>query len=130
MTTLRTATRDARALWQLCLVKGSPDMGRVRRLVDAVIASGRAGRMKVLGCFLRLLKRDRRQRTARVESAVPLDPSTRAVIEAGLARRYGHAMDTSFEVEPGLIAGVRVAAGSEVYDDSVKARLHALEIQE
>jgi F-type H+-transporting ATPase subunit delta len=127
MTTLRTAARDARQLWQLCLVGGVLDAGRVRRTVERVIASRRGGRLLVLNSFLRLLKRDRDQHAAKVESAVPLDPSTRAVIESGLARRYGRPMEISFGVEPALIAGLRLRAASEVYDDSLRARLRALE---
>jgi len=129
MTTIRKAAREAKQLWRLCFVDGSLDAGRVRQAVDAVIGSGRAGRLLVLGTFLRFLKRDRAEHTARVQSAVPLDPSARAVIENGLARRYGHAMDTSFDVEPALIAGVRLRAAHDVYDDSVRARLQALEVE-
>jgi F-type H+-transporting ATPase subunit delta len=127
MTTIRAAAREARALWQLCLVGGVLDAGRVRRTVGAVIASGRAGRLLVLTSFLRLLRRDRDGHAAKVESAVPLDPSTCAVIEAGLARRYGHSMNTTFGVDSALIAGVRMRAASDVYDDSLRARLQALE---
>jgi len=127
MTTLRTAARDARELWHLCLVGGVLDAGRVRRTVERVIASRRGGRLLVLNSFLRLLKRDRDQHAAKIESAVPLDPSTRAVIESGLARRYGRPMETSFDVDPALIAGLRLRAASEVYDDSLRARLRALE---
>ena len=128
MTAVRQAARDAGRLWRLCLVDGSPDAGRVRRIVDELCASGRKSRLAVLAGFVRLLKRDRDRRTAEVDSAVPLDAATRAAVEDSLARRFGRAMTTTFAVDPGLIAGVRLKAGGELFDDTVRARLAALEI--
>jgi F-type H+-transporting ATPase subunit delta len=128
MTTVRQAARDARSLWRLCLVDGSPDADRVRHVVDQVIASGRQSRLAVLAGFLRLLKRDRDRRTAEVDSAAPLEDSTRNAIEAGLARRFGRAMATTFVVDPSLIAGLRLKAAGELFDDTVRARLAALEM--
>jgi F-type H+-transporting ATPase subunit delta len=128
MTDVRRAARDAGRLWRLCLVDGSPDAGRVRRIADELCASGRKGRLAVLAGFLRLLKRDRDRRTAEVDSAVPLDAATRAAVENGLARRFGRAMTTTFVVDPALIAGVRLKAAGELFDDTVRARLAALEI--
>jgi len=128
MTKVRQAARDARKLWQLCLVDGSPDAARVRRVVDQVIASGRHSRLAVLAGFLRLLKRDRDGRTAEVDSAAPLDDATRTVVEQGLAHRFGRAMATTFVVDPSLIAGIRLKAAGELFDDTVRARLTALEV--
>jgi hypothetical protein len=128
MTDVRRAARDAGRLWRLCLVDGSPDASRVRRIADELCASGRKDRLAVLAGFLRLLKRDRDRRTAEVDSAVPLDPATRAAVEDGLARRFGRTMTTTFVVDPALIAGVRFKAAGELFDDTVRARLAALEI--
>jgi F-type H+-transporting ATPase subunit delta len=128
MTAIRQSARDARALWRLCLVDGSPDAQRVRQVVNDVIASGRHNRFAVLAGFLRLLKRDRDRRTAEVDSAAPLDDATRRAVEQGLADRFGRAMDTTFAVDPSLIAGIRLKAADELFDDTVRARLAALEM--
>jgi F-type H+-transporting ATPase subunit delta len=128
MTTARQAARDARTLWRICLVDGTPDANRVRQVVDQVIVSGRHSRFAVLAGFLRLLKRDRDERTAEVDSAAPLDAATRNVVEQGLAHRFGRAMATTFVVDPSLIAGIRLKAAGELFDDSVRARLAALEM--
>jgi F-type H+-transporting ATPase subunit delta len=110
------------------MVNGLPDVGRVRSIVgDLFLASGRRGRLAVAAAFVRLLKRDFAGRMAEVDSAAPLDAETRADIEAGLAHRYKRAIATTFVVDPSLIGGIRIAAGSDVYDDSIKARLFALE---
>ena len=129
MTALRKAAHDAGRLWRLCLVDGSPDAGRIRKVVEQVIASGRKNRLAVLSGFLRLLKRDTERRTAEVDSAAPLDAPTRAAVEDGLSRRFGRAMATTFVVDPSLIAGLRLKAAGELFDDTVRARLAALEIR-
>jgi F0F1-type ATP synthase delta subunit len=128
MTAVRQTARDAVRLWRLCLVDGSPDPERVRQVVDQVIASGRHHRLALLAGFMRLLKHDRDERTAEVGSAAPLDEATRATVQQGLARRFGRAMATTFVVDPSLIAGIRLKAAGELFDDTVSARLAALEI--
>ena len=127
MTTSRQAGRDAVRLFRLSTVNGLPDIGRVRSIVGDLLASGRRGRFAVAAAFVRLLKRDFTGRMAEVDSATPLDAATRAEIEAGLAHRYKRAIATTFVVDPSLIGGIRIAAASDVYDDSIKARLSALE---
>jgi F-type H+-transporting ATPase subunit delta len=128
MTTARQAARDARQLWQFCLVDGSPDVNRVRQVVDQLMSANRHNRFAVLAGILRLLKRDRDQRTAEVDSAAPLDDATRTAVEQGLARHFGRAMATTFLVDPSLIAGIRLRAAGELFDDTVRARLAALEM--
>lgn len=127
MNPVRQAARDAARLFRLTEVDGLPDVGRVRSVVTDVLASGRRGRFAVIEAFLHLLKRDFAGRMAEVDSAAPLDADTRADIEAGLARRYHRAIATTFVVDPTLIGGIRIAAASDVYDDSIKARLSAME---
>ena len=128
MTAVRHTSRDAARLWRLCLVDGLPDADRVRQVVDRVIASGRHSRFAVLAGFLRLLKRDNDERTAEVGSAAPLDDVTRTAVEQGLAHHFGRAMAATFVVDPSLIAGIRLRAAGELFDDTVSARLAALEI--
>jgi F-type H+-transporting ATPase subunit delta len=128
MSTVRQSARDAARLWRLCLVDGSPDADRVRSVVDQVIASGRHNRLAVLAGFMRLLRRDRDERTAEVGSAAPLDEGTRTNVERGLARHFGRAIAATYVVDPSLIAGIRLKAASELFDDTVRARLAALEM--
>ncbi|HEY7288644.1 MAG TPA: F0F1 ATP synthase subunit delta [Vicinamibacterales bacterium] len=127
MTRARQAARDARELWRLCRVNGSVDESRVRLVVSRVLASGNSRAPGLLRHFLRLLKLDVAAHSASVASAAPLDPAQRAAVESGLAERYGPGIATTFEIDPTLIAGMRVRVGSDVYDGSVKAGLAALE---
>ena len=126
MKTPRQATRDARQLWRLCQVNGAFDEKRARMVVDGVLESGRSDGRAVLKRFLRLVKLDRAERTARVVSATPLGTDVQAEVADGLTRHYGPGIATTFDVDPALIAGVQVRIGSDVYDGSVRARLAAL----
>ena len=58
MKAARQAARDAARLFRLSLVDGTPDVGRVRRIVGDLLASGRRSRLAVVDAFMRLLKRD------------------------------------------------------------------------
>ena len=73
------------------------------------------------------MRLDRDARRAVVESATALPDDLRIEVESGLARVYGQGLDTSFEINPRLIGGMRIRVGSDVYDASVQARLAALE---
>jgi len=127
MKTARQAQREARQLFRLCVVQGSLDESRARRVVQQMLDAGRPGILGVLTRFRRLVRLDRDKYTAEVESAAPMPAEMRASIDAGLASRYGRRIDTSYTENPNLIAGVRIKVGSDVYDGSVKGRLDALE---
>lgn len=126
MRTPRQIGRDAKALWRLCGADGHADERRIRRVVDAMIASRRAGALPILKQFLRLVKLDRARHEARIASAAPLDAELQSAVERTLAGRY-RGVTATFVVDPSLIAGMRVAIGSDVYDGSVRAGLAALD---
>jgi F-type H+-transporting ATPase subunit delta len=123
----RKVTRAARQLFRLCLVDGLLDQGRVRQVAQSVATSTRRGALPILSQFLRLVRLDSERHTAVVESAAPLEAGMRESIAAGLARVYGPGLDASFEQNPALIGGMRIKVGSDVYDESVRSRLAALE---
>ncbi len=123
----RKVKRAARQLYRLCLVAGRLDEDRARQVAQSLAASRRRGALSVLSDFQRLLRLDSDRHTALVESATPLDPALRESVEADLARVYEAGIDASFALNPALIGGMRIKVGSDVYDDSVQARLAALE---
>ena len=73
------------------------------------------------------MRLDRDRHRAIVESATRLPDDLRIDVQSGLARVYGQGLDTSFAIDPGLIGGMRIRVGSDVYDASVRAKLAALE---
>jgi F-type H+-transporting ATPase subunit delta len=95
--------------------------------MDQVSAAGRRDSRAILTHFVRLLKLDRAQHAAKIESATPLPSDLQIDILASLARRYGPGLTSTFAIRPSLIGGVRIQVGSDVYDGSVLARLNAIE---
>ena len=123
----RRIRQGARQLFQVCLVNGALDEARVRLAARRVAASKSRGSLALLSAFQRLVRLDRERHTARVESAAPLGPDMRESVAADLARLYGPALHTTFAENAALIGGMRITVGSDVFDDSVRARLAALE---
>jgi F-type H+-transporting ATPase subunit delta len=127
MKTSRQAKRNAKRLFRLCLVNGFLDEGRTRQVVQRVIKAKGRGDLALLSHFLRLVKLEWARHEAEIESAVLLPEDLRASIQADLARAYGPGIRASFVHNPGLIGGMRIKVGSDVYDGSVRARLAGLE---
>jgi len=127
MKTTKQAKREAKRLFRACLVNGLLDKSRTRQVVRRIIESKRRGDQALLSHFRRLVKLEYAWHTAEVESAVPVDADLRASIQAGLARVYGPGINALVVHNPGLIGGMRIKVGSDVYDGSVRARLAALE---
>jgi F-type H+-transporting ATPase subunit delta len=123
----KQARRDAKELFHACCVNGLLDEGKVRQVVQRVIAAKPRSYFAILCHFQRLVKLDLDRRTARVESAMPLAEPQQVSIRANLTRRYGDGLIFSFAQNPELIGGLRVQVGSDVFDGSVEARLAGLE---
>ena len=127
MKTSKQARRDAKQLIKACRVAGALDEAKVRQVMQQVIALKPRGYVAVLSHFQRLVKLDLHQRTARVESPVPLTEPQQAAIKSNLARRYTGDLIFEFVQNTALIGGLRVQVGSDVFDGSVQARLAELE---
>jgi len=127
MKTRKQAEREAKQLFRFCLLNGSLDEGRVRRVIERVMESKRRGYRVLLSHFHRLLRLDRDRHLAEVASAAQLPADLRAIVEAGLRRTYGSRINIQFTHLPSLIGGMRIRVGSDVYDGSVRSELAALE---
>jgi F-type H+-transporting ATPase subunit delta len=123
----KQARREAKELFRCCLVNGLLDESRAREAVRLVIEAKPRGYIAILAHVQRLVKLAVEQRTARVESAVPLPGDLQAFVQAGLTRVYGAGLIVTFNQNPALIGGLRIKVGSDVYDGSVRARLAALQ---
>jgi F-type H+-transporting ATPase subunit delta len=123
----RQAKHEAAQLFRLCKRNGLLDEGRVRQAVRALIAAGYRESPAILAHFLRLVRLDCQQHTARIESAAPLPDDLRAQVEARLKQIYGQGLIMDFVEQPSLIGGLRIRVGSNVYDSSVLGRLAAME---
>ena len=126
MKTTRKARRAARRLYRVCLVGGLLDQGRARQAARRVADARRRWSLPLLAQFQRLVKLDRVEHEAIVESATPLVAEQRSNVEWRVTRAYGPGMTTEFADNPALIAGMRVKVGSDLYDGSVRRALLAL----
>jgi F-type H+-transporting ATPase subunit delta len=123
----KRAKRQAKELLGFCRVDSLLDEDRVRQVVQHVIAGGRRDCPAILKYFVRLVRLERAQHAANVESASPLPANLQSAIQASLLRRHGPRLNTTFTLRPSLIGGVRIQVGSDVYDGSVLAQLTAFE---
>ncbi len=119
--------REAKELYRSCLADGALDDNRVREVVQRVLQGRPRGYLAILSHFQRLVKLALQQRSARIESPVPLAPDLQAEVQSSLTRSYGPGLDIAFVQNPSLLGGLRSRVGSDVLDGSIAARLAALE---
>lgn len=123
----KQALREARQLFRSCQVDGALDENRVRQLLGLLSTQKPRGYREILARLHRLVKLDLEQRAARVESATALPPEVQNAVAGEIRKKYGHGMNISFAQNQALIGGLRIQAGSDLYDGSVRTRLEKLE---
>ena len=126
MKTSKQARRDAKQLFRSAFVNGLMDEGRVRKVVDALLAQKPRGYVGIVTHVQRLVKLELARRSAKIESATALSAQDQAAIQDNLTKRYGQGLNISFVQNSALIGGVRIKVASDVYDGSVQGRLNAL----
>ncbi|MCH2384156.1 MAG: F0F1 ATP synthase subunit delta [Pedosphaera sp.] len=122
----KQSRRLAKQLFKSCQVDGRLNADRVRKAVGLLIERKPRGYFGILQNLQRLVKLDEASRSARVESAVPLGQAQQEDVRNSLNRLKGSDVTVEFATNPGLIGGMRVKIGDDVYDGSVKTRLTAL----
>jgi F-type H+-transporting ATPase subunit delta len=105
------------------------DPGKIRSLVDLLIANKPRKYVDVLKNYGRLLRLELEKRRARIETANELDSATSSELVANLKKKYGNDLTAEFAVDPQLLGGMRVRVGSNVWDGTVRNRLEQLERQ-
>jgi F-type H+-transporting ATPase subunit delta len=88
-------------------------------------------RLSLCGEIHRLYRELRQQAEKRLEvrvvSAVALDGTQAESMREALARRFDCEIDLNNDVDPGVLGGAVIYAGSQVIDGSLKGRLNRLE---
>ena len=123
----KLALREARQLFRSCRVNGLPDENRIRLAVKLLSEKKPRGYVEILERLHRLVELDLEQRTVRVESAQPLAAEQQNTVTGEILAKYGNGMNISFGQNPALIGGLRIQAGSDLYDGSIRTRLQKLE---
>ena len=102
------------------------DADRVRQAVRLLIEKKPRSYLGILQHLQRLVKLDEASRSARVESAVALTEAQQQSVRESLVRLKGGEVTVEFAENAGLIGGMRVKIGDDVFDGSVKTRLTSL----
>ena len=119
----------SKELLRASFTDGQLDSGRVASLVKSLIEKKPRHYIQVLEAYQRLLRLEVEKRTAIIETATELPPDAAAQIVANLKRKYGSDLTAKFVVNPELLGGMRIRVGSDVWDSSVRNRLHRLQQQ-
>jgi len=124
----REARRAARKLFRACLVKGRMDDQRVRNTVSILIKEKPRHYLPILSTIERLTRMEAQKHALVIESATPLAERHAQEIHQQVQKRVGRSLTSSHRVNPGLIGGLRVRLGSDVWDGSIAERLNQLKI--
>ena len=122
----KQSRRLAKQLFKSCQVDDRLNADRVRKAVSLLIEQKPRGYFGILQNLQRLVKLDEASRSAHVESAVALGHAQQQDVRNSLKRLKGGDVTVEFATNPGLIGGMRVKIGDDVYDGSVRTRLTAL----
>lgn len=123
----KEARRQARELFESALdATGRPDASKALSIADVVIKSAPRHSLQILKEFTRLIRLEMEKHHVVIESAAPVEDSTRVSILKSLEKRDGGAVTFQTKVDPSLIGGTRIRLGSEVWDATVASRLNAL----
>jgi F-type H+-transporting ATPase subunit delta len=125
----REARRMARELFRLGLVNGRLDTNRFSDISQRLMTEKPRGYLQILKELARLVRLELEKRHAVIESASPLDEKSAANIANTLRQKFGNDITTEFRTTPGLLGGVRIKLGSDVWDGSISNRLNALSQQ-
>ena len=116
-------------LLRASFVDGRLDGGRVSSLLKSLIEKKPRHYLQVLEAYKRLLRLEVEKRTATIETATELAPEAGQQIVDNLKKKYGSDLAAKFVVNPELLGGMRIRVGSDVWDSSVRNRLHRLQQQ-
>ena len=119
----------SKELLRASFTDGRLDSGRIASLVKSLIEKKPRNYIKVLESYKRLLRLELEKRTATIESATEVAPQAAADLVANLKRKYGSDLAARFVVNKELLGGMRIRVGSDVWDSSVRNRLHRLQQQ-
>lgn len=122
----RQALKEAKKFVRACTTQGFLDEVRALNIVKALIEKKPPGYRDIINALTRLLRLEIQKRTVFVESAGDLDAVVIAKIKEILEKTYGKGLNFEQKTNPALLAGIKIRAGSDIYDGSVAGRLDKL----
>lgn len=126
---LHGAQGDSAALEQQIAAALPADAPREAR--NVLLALAREGKLDLLPAIVQSFElysqSSSRPLTGEVISAIELDDKQRAKITDELRARYGERLEPRFSVDASLIGGLIIRIGDQVLDNSLRARLSAVQ---
>lgn len=122
----KVANAEARRIFRLCQTGGRLDEARFSTAIRTIVAQKPRGYRGILIALKRLVRLELERRHVVVESAAALDEPSRQRVVSGLNAKYGSDLTFEYRVNPGILGGLKVRVGNDVFDGSVKGRLDRL----
>ena len=123
------AQGDAAKLEQQAISALPADAPREAR--NLLVALAREGKLELLPAVIQSFDQygqsSARPLSGEVISAIELNEQQRAKITRDLRGRYGERLEVRFAVDPTLIGGLIIRIGDQVLDNSLRARLSAVQ---
>jgi F-type H+-transporting ATPase subunit delta len=118
--------QQARAFLRLSVVDGRVSEERVAGVLAYVEKHGIPHAPQVLNAYRHLLSLEIARGRAVVEHAGPVADAALTAIGEAMSRRYARPVTAIAKPAPGLLAGLRVRVGDDVYESSASGQLAAL----
>jgi len=125
----KEARRVSRQLFRHSFTEGKLDKEKISHMVESLLAQKPRHYVDALKVYQRLIRLETEKRHVVIESATQLNSALANQIVTKLRARYGEDLTTEFRRNPELVAGLRIKIGDDVWDGSVKNRLHKLQEQ-
>ena len=123
------AQGDAATLEQQAIAALPADAPREVR--NFLVTLARDGKLDLLPAVVQSFEQygqsNARPLTGEIISAIDLDDQQRAKIASDLRARYGDRLELRYSVDPSLIGGLIIRIGDQVLDNSLRARLSAIQ---
>ena len=116
----------ARKLANASIENGQPSAARVDAVLQFLRKKPLAQRKALLVAYLRMMRREEFLRTLVIERAGALDEASRKELVSGLTRSSGKTLIVTERENPGLLAGLKVRLGDDIYDASLQGKLSRL----
>ena len=129
MRTAKEARKVSGMLFRNSFTEGKLDKEKISHMVESLLAEKPRHYVDALKDYQRLIRLETEKRHAVIESATQLNSALANQIVTNLRRRYGEDLTTEFRTNPDLLGGLRIKIGDDVWDGSVKNRLHKLQEQ-
>ena len=122
----KIAEQLARQLFKVSVADGAVSAERVAGVLEYVEKHRPPNPVMVLKAYSRLVAAEIAKGEAAVEHAGAISDAMLSAIAAAMTRRYGRRVTAAARPSAGLIAGLRVRVGDDVYESSIAGQLAAL----